>query len=216
MARRAAQDRKCFGQACTVAKALDIIGDRWTLLIARELLGGPARFSELLEGLPGVARNLLSGRLRQLERDAVVRRVEVQGATLYALTEHGARLRPLIDQLGYWGAKVKPVGPIVHARSLRSIAVAMQAILSRAGGELPEQPEALELELELGPLEIVMGPQLAVTARPSSAPVARVASSAEAVTDFLEGRGLDRRRFRLTSGDGASRKRLLALMGAMA
>ena len=94
-----------------MATALDVAGDRWTLLILRELLGGPARFQELLDGLPGIARNLLSGRLRRLEDDGIGRRVDRQGASLYALTEAGAAVRPALEELGMWGLRLRQVAP---------------------------------------------------------------------------------------------------------
>ena len=88
-----ARNRKCYGQFCPMATALDIIGDRWTLLLLRELLGGAARFQDLYEGLPSIAKNLLTDRLRRLESDGIVRRVRSHNAVLYALTERGTAAR---------------------------------------------------------------------------------------------------------------------------
>ena len=89
-------ERKSYEQVCPMATALDFIGDRWTILILRELLGGPARFQELRDGLPGIATNLLTERLRRMEADGIVRRVEFGGAGLYTLTEAGAGIRTAI------------------------------------------------------------------------------------------------------------------------
>ena len=83
-------DRKSYNQVCPVATALDFVGDRWTILILRELLGGSARFQELREGLPGIASNLLTERLRRLEADGLVRQIHAHNSVLYALTEQGA------------------------------------------------------------------------------------------------------------------------------
>jgi len=94
-----------------MATALDVIGDRWTILILRELLGGAARFHELQEGLPGIAKNLLTDRLRRLEGDGIVRRVRSHNAVLYALTERGAAARAAVEALGFWGATLEPVVP---------------------------------------------------------------------------------------------------------
>lgn len=99
---------KSYGQLCALAKALDVIGDRWSLLIVRELmLGGPRRYTDLLTGLPGIATNLLASRLRQLEDDGIVRREHAPppvAATLFSLTDRGAELRAVISELGKWGA----------------------------------------------------------------------------------------------------------------
>ncbi|MDH5616774.1 MAG: helix-turn-helix transcriptional regulator, partial [Acidimicrobiia bacterium] len=93
-------DRKSYEQVCPMATALDFIGDRWTILILRELLGGPARFQELRDGLPGIATNLLTERLRRMETDGIARRVDVGGSSLYTLTEEGAGIRTAIEELG--------------------------------------------------------------------------------------------------------------------
>jgi len=99
---------KSYGQLCALAKALDVIGDRWSLLIVRELmLGGPRRYTDLLAGLPGIATNLLASRLRQLEDGGVIRREHAPppiATTLFRLTERGADLRAVISELGRWGA----------------------------------------------------------------------------------------------------------------
>jgi len=100
---------RSYGQYCSVAKALDVIGDRWTLLVVRELLlQGPCRYTDLKNGLPGVATNLLSDRLRDLEAAGLVRREEAAppvAATLFHLTEAGAELEPVLDALGAWGIR---------------------------------------------------------------------------------------------------------------
>jgi DNA-binding HxlR family transcriptional regulator len=98
---------RSYGQLCSVAKALDVVGDRWTLLIVRELLlRGPSRYTDLREGLPGIATNLLATRLRELERAGVVRREEAPppvATTLFDLTERGRELLPVMEELGRWG-----------------------------------------------------------------------------------------------------------------
>ena len=100
---------RSYGQYCSVAKALDVIGDRWSLLIIRELLlQGPCRYTDLRNGLPGIATNLLSDRLRELEAAGLVRREEAVppvATTLFYLTEAGAQLEPALDALGAWGIR---------------------------------------------------------------------------------------------------------------
>jgi DNA-binding HxlR family transcriptional regulator len=99
---------RSYRQYCSVAKALDVIGDRWNLLIVRELLlRGRCRYTDLLDGLPGIATNLLTDRLSDLEQAGVVMREAAPppiATTLFALTERGEELRPILRQLGQWGA----------------------------------------------------------------------------------------------------------------
>jgi DNA-binding HxlR family transcriptional regulator len=106
---------RSYGQYCALAKALDVLGDRWTLLIVRELmLGGPSRYTDLRKGLPGIATNLLSDRLRELEAAGVINREEAPppvATTLFSLTPRGEQLRPLLHELGLWGIPFMTAGP---------------------------------------------------------------------------------------------------------
>jgi DNA-binding HxlR family transcriptional regulator len=100
---------RSYGQYCSIAKALDLVGDRWTLLIVRELLiRGPCRYTDLKDGLPGIATNLLSDRIRQLESAGLVRREATPppvATALFHLTEAGAQLQPVLDAIGRWGVR---------------------------------------------------------------------------------------------------------------
>jgi DNA-binding HxlR family transcriptional regulator len=98
--------QRSYKQICGVAKALDLIGERWTLLIVRELMLGPKRFGALREALPGISGNLLSARLRALSDAGIVERVELPAPAsvdAYALTDRGEGLRPVIESLALWG-----------------------------------------------------------------------------------------------------------------
>ncbi|KJK58052.1 winged helix-turn-helix transcriptional regulator [Saccharothrix sp. ST-888] len=98
--------RRSYDQYCAVARALDAVGERWSLLIVRELLDGPRRYTDLHADLPGVSTDILAARLRQLESEglAVRRRLErPANATVYQLTERGLALRQVVDALGAWG-----------------------------------------------------------------------------------------------------------------
>ena len=100
--------KRSYDQYCTVARALDVVGERWTLLLVRELLTGPKRFKELLEGLPGIGTNLLTSRLKALEGEGLVRRGTLPppaGSNVYELTEMGRSLEPVIVALSRWGAR---------------------------------------------------------------------------------------------------------------
>src|SRR6478736_3980785 len=98
---------RSYAQCCALAKALDVVGERWTLLIVRELLlQGPSRYTDIRAGLPGIATNLLADRLRELERAGLVNREEAPppvATTLYALTPRGEQLRRALDELLVWG-----------------------------------------------------------------------------------------------------------------
>lgn len=104
---------RSYQQYCAVAKALDVVGDRWVLLIVRELMtSGPSRYTDLLKGLPGIATNLLADRLKEMENAGVVRSWAAPppvATTLFGLTERGEALRPLLEDLGRWGAPLMGV-----------------------------------------------------------------------------------------------------------
>ncbi len=106
---------KSYGQLCSIARALDVVGDRWTLLIVRELLiGGALRFGEVQRGLPGIATNLLTQRLRDLETNGVVVREPapgIPGTPTYRLTERGRALDGVLRELLKWGAPTVPEAP---------------------------------------------------------------------------------------------------------
>ena len=97
---------RSYAQYCPVAKASEVLGDRWTLLIVREMLGGVSGFNQLQRGLPGISRSVLSDRMRRLERAEVVeRRTGPKGRTLeYRLTSAGRDLQPVVQAIGEWGA----------------------------------------------------------------------------------------------------------------
>jgi DNA-binding HxlR family transcriptional regulator len=104
---------RSYQQYCAVAKALDVVGDRWVLLIVRELTtSGPSRYTDLLKGLPGIATNLLADRLREMEKAGLVRREDAPppvATTLFHLTERGRALNPVLEELGRWGAPMMGV-----------------------------------------------------------------------------------------------------------
>jgi DNA-binding HxlR family transcriptional regulator len=97
---------RSYGQYCPVAKATEVLGDRWALLIVREMLGGASGFNELHRGLPGISRSVLTDRMRALERaEVIVRTTGPKGRTLeYRLTAGGRDLQPVVQAIGEWGA----------------------------------------------------------------------------------------------------------------
>jgi DNA-binding HxlR family transcriptional regulator len=102
---------RSYGDACAIARALDVIGERWALLVVRELLFGAQRFSDLRRALPGVSSNLLTDRLRELDARGVVRRRRLPppaASHVYELTERGRDLEPCLEALGVWGRAEPP------------------------------------------------------------------------------------------------------------
>ena len=103
-----AASRRSYDQYCAIARGLDVIGDRWTLLLVRDLLLGPKRYKDLLSGLPGIGTNLLADRLKELEAAGLVERTVLPppaGSTVYQLTETGQALESVMTALGRWGAR---------------------------------------------------------------------------------------------------------------
>ena len=99
---------RTYGDRCGIARALDVVGDRWALLVVRELILGPKRFTDLRAGLPNLGPDVLSQRLRDLEDAGVVRRGKLPppaAARVYELTERGQELEPILLGLGRWGSR---------------------------------------------------------------------------------------------------------------
>src|SRR5262245_40601495 len=99
--------RRTYNDRCGIARALDVVGERWALLVVRELLLGPKRFTDLRAGLPGVGPDVLSQRLRDLEGAGLVERGKLPppaASAVYSLTERGAALEPVVLELGRWGS----------------------------------------------------------------------------------------------------------------
>lgn len=94
-----------YGQFCPVAKAMEVLDERWTLLVVRELLLGSTHFNDLRRGVPKMSPALLSKRLKSLTRSGVVERTEIDGRTSYSLTPCGQELASVVDALGTWGAR---------------------------------------------------------------------------------------------------------------
>jgi len=104
----AAMTTRVYGQYCGFSRALEVVGERWALLIVRDLLVGPKRFTDLHRGLAGIPTNVLTARLKELEHGGVVRRrllPRPAGSIIYELTEYGAELEDVVVHLGRWGAK---------------------------------------------------------------------------------------------------------------
>jgi DNA-binding HxlR family transcriptional regulator len=139
--------RRSYDDPCGAARALDVIGERWALLVVRELLFGPKRFTELSRGLPGMSQNVLAARLRELEFDGVVRndRLGPPASTrVYELTPRGYELEELLVALSRWGRAV-PLDAI--GRSARHSVDALVLELKTAFH--PDRAAALRVRVEL-------------------------------------------------------------------
>lgn len=154
-----------YGQFCGLARALDVVGDRWNLLIVRQLLVAPARYGELLEGLPGVATNLLSARLRDLEAAGVIERRPAPdaNAVVYVLTEWGAQLREPVEGLIRWSTPLIATGPSNDHFRIEWLALALPALLrarrtSRRSIAVGLAIGDTMLQVEASPSGVIVGP----------------------------------------------------------
>jgi DNA-binding HxlR family transcriptional regulator len=130
---------KRYGQACPVAKAVELLGERWTLLIVRDLLGAPRRFQDLQESLDGIAPNVLSERLKRLEEHGVVTRrlySEHPPRAEYALTDRGQELGVVVGALAVWGSRhLHHHSALVHAECQHPVEVGYYC--RRCAGRVP-------------------------------------------------------------------------------
>ncbi len=162
---------RSYNQFCGLATALDAVGERWTLLIIRELLSGPRRFKDLMDGLPGISTNLLSERLKELEQRELLRRRALPppaGSTVYELTPAGQSLETVVIQLGRWGARYLPSS--LEGLSLPSVSTAGLAMKSRFHPERAQEideiyqldfgSEVLQVQIKCGELRIQPGETL--------------------------------------------------------
>ncbi|MCP2262036.1 transcriptional regulator, HxlR family [Streptoalloteichus tenebrarius] len=176
--------RRSYDQFCPLARALDHLGERWTLLVVRELLGGPRRYSDLLADLPGVSTDVLAARLREMERDGLVarRRMPRSTAHVYELAPAGRELAPVLAALAAWG------GPrLGERRSTDSVrehwfAVPLAALLRPVLG-------SATVELRLG--EVVLTLRVAedpgYVDGPTEAPDVVVETDLDTVTALVSG-----------------------------
>jgi DNA-binding HxlR family transcriptional regulator len=186
---------KSYGQYCAVARGLDVIGDRWVLLIVRELLTGPHRYRELTYGLPGIATNLLAERLRTMQANWLVTKTDDDR---YQLTGLGEGLRDVVFAIGRWASP--QMGPIADGETFRSHWIAFPVAALFPGVD-PTRPElTIEVRCGDGPITIrsaegrvsvqpgqAAAPDLVLTGPPDAAIglLARQINPAEAKTHGL-------------------------------
>jgi len=129
--------RRKYDEGCAVSHALDVIGERWALVVVRELLLGPKRFTDLRAGMPGASPDVLAQRLRELTAAGVVRQRKLPppaGSHVYELTDWGAELEPVVTNLGRWGSR-SPSMPFDADRSADSLALSLRALFDRQAAQ---------------------------------------------------------------------------------
>jgi DNA-binding HxlR family transcriptional regulator len=177
---------RSYEDPCAIARALDAVGERWALLIVRELLLGPKRFSDLRRGLHEVSQNVLAQRLRELERDGVVRRRTLASTGLYELTKRGRELEPVLLALGRWTG-VQPV-PESFTIGLSPDALAFQLRLTFDPSMARDLTAIYELRLDDDHLTIQIGRgEIAVTRVPATKPDAVIETGAAEFTALIFG-----------------------------
>jgi len=142
-------DEHSYNQYCPIAHALDLVGNRWALLIVRDLIMGPKRFTDLKGGLPGLGTNILTTRLKGLERGGVVARRALPfpaAATVYELTAYGQRLGATLDDLARWGGET--LGPIQPGQivSPGSVMLTVDALFRARARDLPRATYAVHVD----------------------------------------------------------------------
>jgi DNA-binding HxlR family transcriptional regulator len=166
--------RRGYGQICVLSRALEIVGERWALLIIRELVGAPKRFTDLRHGLPKIPTNVLSARLKELEQAEVLQRrilPRPASAVVYDLTDYGRELEDILLALGRWGAQSMTQADADDLFTMDSLMMAMRS--SYRGNGSPPVAEPVSYELRVNEIVIsvtVQDGQLGVAGGPQPEP----------------------------------------------
>lgn len=172
-----AHAKRTYGDSCGIARALDVIGERWALLVVRELIHGPKRFTDLRAGLPRVGPDMLAARLRELEEAGVVRRGALPppaASKVYELTEWGTELAPVLVALGRWGSRT-PLPDEPPPLGIDAAVVALETTFDPEAAAWVDAVYELTLADQVFTLEVAAG-RLGVTRGCALAGVAPVAS----------------------------------------
>jgi DNA-binding HxlR family transcriptional regulator len=208
--------KRTYGDRCGVARALDIVGERWALLVVRELLLGPKRFTDLRAGLPHVGPDVLAQRLRELEASGLVRRGTLPppaGSRIYELTERGHQLEPVVLALGRFGS-IAPLPPGEAQIGVDAVVIALKTLFA------PDAANGLtaSYELRFGEQHFrlrVADARLDVARGSASDPDATIETDPETLAAILwHGRELDAARRSgdaVIAGDEQAVTRLLGL-----
>ena len=185
----AVEGKRTYREYCAIARSLDLLGQRWTLLIVRDLFLGPQRYTDLHAGLPGIATDMLTARLRTLEAEGLVRRRELPPpapATVYELTNEGRRLGPLIRALGEVGLTL--LDTPAPDEPINASPVVMSLNLTFRAEELPELTETYGLELDGTPFTVSVDRGTVTTERGApAAPVATFRTDPRTLVGLIRG-----------------------------
>lgn len=171
---------RTYGDACGIARALDLVGDRWALLVVRELVLGPKRYTDLVSGLGRIAPDVLAQRLRDLEAGGLARRTVAPGpgrVQVYELTEHGQQLKPVLRELGRFGSSLAmPAGELAFSPDAAAVALRTTFDPQRAGDlrttcVLTLDGEPFAIGIDGGELDLRRGggstPEISMTTTPA-------------------------------------------------
>jgi DNA-binding HxlR family transcriptional regulator len=185
--------RRKYGEGCAVSHALDLIGERWALVVVRELLLGPKRFTDLRAGMPGASPDVLAQRLRELKEAGVVHQHKLPppaGTQVYELTDWGAELEPVITHLGRWGSRSSSM-PYDADRSVDSLVLSLRALFDRDAARGFSATITLRLGEDHFSIKVADG-QLHVTRGESERATATLDTDAQTLAALLyRGRPLD-------------------------
>jgi DNA-binding HxlR family transcriptional regulator len=175
---------RSYCDVCAIARALDVVGERWALLVVRELLLGPQRFSDLRQGLPGASSNMVTDRVRELESHGVLRRRTLPppaASSVYELTERGRELEPVLDALGAWGRSEPP--PADGSVSATSALLFLRSS-ARAHPNPPRHTYRVQLEDRVWTISSPHG-QLEIQAQDTAAPKASLHTDPDTLCTLL-------------------------------
>jgi DNA-binding HxlR family transcriptional regulator len=209
--------KRDYGQHCALAKALNVIGGRWTMLIIRELLPGPRRYKDLLTGLPGMGTNMLTDRLRHLEEEGIVERRTLPppaGSTVYELTENGRSLEAALFELARWGMPLLGERNEDDQLSARWAMLAMKAEHDAEAAQGVNETYEFRIDDQIFSVEVADG-DVHVFDGPASAPDVVVTTDTETFYELgadpeAAGRAVGEGRLR-TEGDPEAIARLTAI-----
>ena len=211
---------RTYDQYCPVARALEFVGERWTLLVVRELMLGPRRFTDLMADLPGISTNVLAARLKDLEERGMVRRRTLPppaGSTVYELTEESAGLAPVLVAMVRWGMSLLAAPRRNEAVPARSTVLAL-AVAASSQPDMADGTYELRLDDEVFQLRTVNG-SIAPVQGPAADPDAVIVTRARTLAELAHGHGdlgtaLDAGAVEITGDAPSARRVLAALTGA--
>ncbi|MGH2905776.1 MAG: winged helix-turn-helix transcriptional regulator [Solirubrobacterales bacterium] len=181
---------RSYGQYCGVTTAVELVGERWALLIVRDLLVGPRRYTDLKQGLPKIPTNILSARLKELQLGGVIRRIPmVRCGLVYELTEYGRELEPIVLALGRWGFKSMGDPKEDEIVTADSLTIALRTAFR------PERlPGSLDFQIQVGAVELRAlagdGELSVVQIAPPAPPVGGSLPDGEPALRFASGPGI--------------------------